>query len=393
MPPPRSPSASSSGPCCWPGRCGSRSRARRTSRGWCGPTSGAIGGFVPSSFVSAGYPNPHNVFLALGRIRGGAAGVGGLPRLGPARRPAGRRCCVLSRPAAVVLRLRARRCAPRSRWAQRHGQWEPAWVFAHIPVIENVIVQRFMARRLPGRRRACWRSSSTTLHRPAARLAGRAGRIRRRPCVALVPVAATFGPRLPFTMRPVVAAPLVHRGGADPAARDACCSRIRRRSRGSSPPWRGRRSNRMHYSQAGGGGPQGVAHRAGSAAAGFEVLGHAGLRRRGSRRPPGRRRSIAAVRHALAVWQVTTVVIATDPAAPTKQLGQRPHLRGRLHDGRPGAPAHRVQAGAWVWDDVQLGAAAPLRPARRHARIVCARGPMAARGGRWPPWGCRIASR
>ena len=55
----------------------------------------------------------------------------------------------------------------------------------------------------------------------------------------------------------------------------------------------------MHYSQAGGGGPQGVENRAGSAKAGFRVLGPLGFAVSvPSRR--GRRRSIAAVRHALA---------------------------------------------------------------------------------------------
>ena len=40
MPPRGSPSAWPSAACCWPGRCGSRSRGRRISRAWCGPTSG-----------------------------------------------------------------------------------------------------------------------------------------------------------------------------------------------------------------------------------------------------------------------------------------------------------------------------------------------------------------
>ena len=36
-------------------------------------------------------------------------------------------------------------CAWPARWASGTGQWEPARVFAHIPVVENVIEQRFMA--------------------------------------------------------------------------------------------------------------------------------------------------------------------------------------------------------------------------------------------------------
>ena len=65
------------------------------------------------------------------------------------------------------------------------------------------------------------------------------------------------------------------------------------------------------------------------------------------------------MRHALAVWQVNTVVIATDPARPPARAGPRPRLRGGLHDGRPRPPAH-LQAGAWVWNDVQLRLDGPL---------------------------------
>ena len=56
--------------------------------------------------------------------------------------------------------------------------------------------------------------------------------------------------------------------------------------------------------------------------------------------PPGTPAQYAAVRHALAVWQVNTVVIATDPAAPTAAAGPRPHLCRRLHDGGARPPAH-----------------------------------------------------
>ena len=55
----------------------------------------------------------------------------------------------------------------------------------------------------------------------------------------------------------------------------------------------------MHYSQAGGGGPQGVARRAGTAAAGFKVLTVLGLGV-GVAPPSGTPAQLAAVRHALA---------------------------------------------------------------------------------------------
>ena len=136
--------------------------------------------------------------------------------------------------------------------------------------------------------------------------------------------------------------------------------------------------NRMHYSQAGGGGPEGVARRAGSAAAGFDVLTLLGLRRGAPRARRARPAQLAAVRHALTVWQVNTVVIATNPAAPPLQQGQRPDLRRRLHDGRPGPPP-TIEAGAWVWNHVQLGRSRALA---RHGRARSRRACGEAEGGR-----------
>ena len=81
--------------------------------------------------------------------------------------------------------------------------------------------------------------------------------------------------------------------------------------------------NRMHYSQAGGGGPQGVEARAGTAKAGFHVLSQLDFGV-GEPEPAGTPAQYAAVRHALDVWQVNTVVIATDPAAPRVEQGHDP---------------------------------------------------------------------
>jgi hypothetical protein len=107
----------------------------------------------------------------------------------------------------------------------------------------------------------------------------------------------------------------------------------------------------MHYSQAGGGGPQGVMARAGSAKAGFGVLSELGFGV-GESEPTGTPAQYAAVRHALAVWQVTTVVIATDPAAPRVEQGHDPVYAAAFMTAALGRlPV--LEAGAWVWDDVQ----------------------------------------
>jgi len=76
--------------------------------------------------------------------------------------------------------------------------------------------------------------------------------------------------------------------------------------------------------------------------------------------PTGSPAQYAAVRHALAVWQVTTVVIALNPSAPLHQQGRDPTYAAAFMTAALGR-LPRVQAGAWVWDDVQVGLPAPLR--------------------------------
>jgi hypothetical protein len=116
--------------------------------------------------------------------------------------------------------------------------------------------------------------------------------------------------------------------------------------------------NRMHYSQAGGGGPQGVRARAGTAKAGFELLSRLGFGV-GVPEPAGTPAQYAAVRHALDVWEVTNVVIATDPAAPRVEQGHDPVYAAAFMTAALGRPP-TVEAGAWVWNDVQRGSTSPL---------------------------------
>ncbi len=110
--------------------------------------------------------------------------------------------------------------------------------------------------------------------------------------------------------------------------------------------------NRMHYSQAGGGGPQGVAHRAGSAEPGFRLLSQLDFGV-GQPEPEGTPAQLEAVRHALSVWQVNTVVIATEPGAPRVEQGHDPtYAAGFMTAALGQLPT--IEAGAWVWNNVQL---------------------------------------
>ena len=241
---------------------------------------------------------------------------------------------------------------------ERHGQWEPAWVFTRIPVLENIIEQRFMAvgylaaalvlavilervrRALPQ-----WRGALGGLGALAVA------------AVALVPMGILFGERLPFAMQPVIlprwytqVAPTLPDGRVL-LSYPAPFSGLQ-----SAMAWQA--VNRINYSQAGGGGPQGVEARAGSAKAGFRIITllDFGV---GVPQPTGTPAQYAAVRHALAVWQVNTVVIATDLAAPRPDRGHDPTYAAAFMTAALGRRP-TIQAGAWVWDNVQLGLTRPL---------------------------------
>ena len=326
------------------------------------PNIEVTGGFLASSYVSADYPYLSLYFVALMLAGYQGASMGSAAFLGWSL------LAVLLVGCAVFYRDRRVwffafllvLCAVCSLEA-RPGQWEPDRVFAHIPVIENVIVQRFMAvgflavavllaiildhvhGLLPD-----WRGALGALA-----VAG----------VALVPMAVVFGSRLPFTMRPVTlprwyteVAPSLPPGRVLLSFPEPF-SDVNQ----TAMAWQA--VNRMHYSQAGGGGPQGVVNRAGTAAAGFEVLVMlSGPVPAGERamEPAGLPAQIAAVRHALAVWRVNTVVVATDPGVPTIQSGKEPIFAAAFMTAALGR-LPIIQAGAWVWDDVQLNLHRPLR--------------------------------
>jgi hypothetical protein len=315
------------------------------------PNVGVIGGFIPSSFVTTVYPPRHNVFLALGGYEGAplasaayigwsflAVMVGGLVAFWRDRR-------------LWFFAFAFVACAACS-LGERHGQWEPAWVFTRIPVLENIIEQRFMA--------VGYLAAAVILavilehvYRALPQWGGIVGALGAvaAAAVALVPMATVFGDRLPFVMQAVTlprwyseVAPTL------PSGRVLLSYPAPFSGLQSAMTWQA--VNRMHYSQAGGGGPQGVAARAGPAKAGFRVLSllDFGV---GVGEPAGTPTQYAAVRHALAVWQVNTVVIATNPGAPRVEQGHDPVYAAAFMTAALGRRP-TIQAGAWVWDNVQL---------------------------------------
>jgi hypothetical protein len=88
--------------------------------------------------------------------------------------------------------------------------------------------------------------------------------------------------------------------------------------------------------------------------------------------PTGTPAQYAAVRHALEVWRVTTVVIATNPGAPALQQGRDPTYAAAFMTGALGR-LPTVQAGAWVWNEVQADTRPPLHVARDTVAACVAR--------------------
>ena len=306
------------------------------------PNIAPIGGYVPADYVSPHYIGGSNVFELLGGYTGAQLGSSGYLGWGL--------LAVLV--AGLVAFRRDRRLwffgfvlafSALFALGERRGQWwELARILAHIPVMENVIVQRFMA---------------IGFLAAAVMLAIVLDRVRARPpdwrrlisavavaAIALVPIGVTFGERLPFEL---------HRNGARIAE-----SQPGRVLLSYPAPFTGIQSamawqavDRMHYSQAGGGGPQGTAVRSGAAAGGFRVLTKLTLNfSRPS--PTGTPAQYAAVRQALRVWKVDSVVVSTDPAAPFLQQGQDPVYAAAFMTAALGR-LPRIEAGAWVWNDVQ----------------------------------------
>jgi hypothetical protein len=175
--------------------------------------------------------------------------------------------------------------------------------------------------------------------------------------VALVPMAVIFGERLPFAMQ-AVTLPRWYEQVAPtlPSGRVLLSYPAPFSGLQSAMAWQA--VNRINYSQAGGGGPQGVEARAGTAKAGFKVLSRLDFGA-GDPEPSGTAAQYAAVRHALSVWQVTTVVIATNPAAPRIEQGHDPVYAAAFMTAALGRRP-TIEAGAWVWNDVDLARAAPL---------------------------------
>ena len=111
----------SSRPCSWPGRSGSRSRARPASRAWSGPTSGSSAASSPRASSRPGYPPAPDRLPGARRLRGRPAGLRRLRRVELPRRHGRRRRWPSGGTAACGSSASSSSCASPARWASATG--------------------------------------------------------------------------------------------------------------------------------------------------------------------------------------------------------------------------------------------------------------------------------
>jgi hypothetical protein len=250
------------------------------------------------------------------------------------------------------------------------GLWLPWQSLAGLPLLENVIPNRFTVityfavavmvglivdhtyRTVAGRRDAALDGPApATVGHPGARRLSRRGLVVAAAvaAVALGPIAAYLAANAPLTAQPVVL----------PTWFRTVVPTLRSRQvilvfpapfshRESAMTWQAVDSNA--YSMVGVGGPGGVPSRSGAQQEGLTAISNASASFTTQTVGPG---TIVAVRRALKAWGVTAVVIPDQPHLPAYDQINPVSFAAALVTAATGQlPKHR--ADAWVWMDVAL---------------------------------------
>jgi hypothetical protein len=233
------------------------------------------------------------------------------------------------------------------------GYWVPWALIEKIPWVGDIVEIRFtivlslcaavMVGIVLDRTRSWWMSRTPSPRQltPKAMAGGLA-------LVMLLPTAIALWPNLPLTARAVVLPNWFTDVGAHlPPGQVVLTYPLPFSGLQSSQAWQA--VNRMRYAQAGGGGPEGQVGRAGEASAGFAVLLQASLPLGPAPLPS--RTNLAAIRHAIEAWGVTTIVIPDQPNLPAYTQGRRPAYAVGLLTAAMGRPPV-FDHSAWVWSDV-----------------------------------------
>ena len=267
-----------------------------------------------------------------------------------------------------------------------YGHWVPWTALRHLPWVGNIVEIRFslvttlclavvvaigidksrvwLAARQPPRP-----SASSRLRPKAA--AGFA--VVAVAAASLIPSVSALWSNLPLAARAVVLPDWYQQVGANlPPGQVVLSYPAPFSGLQSSMAWQA--VNHMSYAQAGGGGPEGIASRAGKAKAGFNVLFGASLP---LGPPPGpSEANLVAIRQALAIWQVTMVVVPDQPALASYDQGRIPAYAVGLMTAALGRAPH-FDNSAWVWSSVNTDMA-PLPIAMSETRFdACTTGAAA----------------
>jgi len=248
-----------------------------------------------------------------------------------------------------------------------HGVWVPWDTLQHVPWIGDVVEVRFMfvvtlcVAVLAGL--AVDHAHAALESRVAPGVDGSglpasAGRLSW--CLVLLllfPTVVALWPNLPLTTRAVVLPTwFAHNGAKLPPDRVVMTYPVPSSGLQSSEAWQA--VNAMAWAQASGGGPQGQPYRAGAARPGFEVLSAASLPLGPAPEPTPA--NLAAVRHALRIWGVTTVVVPDPAGLPLYQRGRSGAYASGFFSAAFGTPPV-YEDSAWVWNAVgSAPAPAPL---------------------------------
>jgi hypothetical protein len=274
-----------------------------------------------------------------------------------------------------------------------YGHWVP-WVMAeHVPWVENIVEIRFsvvttlclaivVAVAIDGTR--TWlatrqASSGWRSHKSAPATAAVAIAV-----ASVIPSVVGLWSNLPLTTRAVVLPHWYQQVGAHlPPGQVVLSYPAPFAGVQSSMAWQA--VNHMSYAMAGGGGPEGVANRAGSAQGGFDVLFSASF----AVGPPPEPSevNVVAVRHALAIWQVTMVVVPDQPELPSYDQGRSPAYAVGLLTAVLGSPPHYDHS-AWVWSS--LTPTHPPIPMTNSQFDACTIGPVAASSSRYAVSDCVV---
>ncbi len=272
-----------------------------------------------------------------------------------------------------------------------HGAWVPWDAIDRLPWIGDIVEVRFvlvislcaavMLAVVLDRTRGWVDSGRVATRWPAAVRAGAPWVL----AAALLPSLVALWPDLPLTTRAVVLPRWYAEVGARlPPGQVVLAYPAPFSGLQSSQAWQA--VNRMRWAQAGGGGPEGQADRAGAARAGFEVLAAASLGLGSAPEPTPA--ALAAIRHALAVWRVTLIVVPDQPGLPGYDHGRSTAYAVGLFTaatGRPPVYDHQ----AWVWSSGTTGAPVPLSDP---AFTTCTSGAVAADPARLAVPDCVLGS-